>query len=387
MNSGVFMNIQNYDRAAGWGLFAKNVHSDNTLLYARDGLTASVIVARQSRSDNLYLTVNGKTDASSREDLETQILAGQIPLLLHPAPRDVLVVGLASGISVGSVACHPVERIRVVEVEAAMLDAARLFGPFNGNVLDDPRVEVSINDARNDLQFNPATYDVIVSEPSNPWMTVAANLFTEDFFRVAKSRLREGGVFGQWIQAYCIAPEQLRSIVGAFREAFPNVIAFETLSGVDLLLVGSERPLVFDTALIESRMAELRVRLDLERVGMRSGVDLAGLIQNGGAGLASVVRTARENTDDNGYVEFNAPKALYLDSQAANLAMLQGTGRDPLETLVPLIRTPQDPDALRLALVRRWVLRDQVDRAKRALPYFVDSGQRDLAEEEISASR
>ena len=98
-------------------------------MFARDGLTASILVANQPKADNLYLTVNGKTDASSREDLETQIMAGQIPMLLHPAPHDVLVIGLASGISVGSVATHPVDHIRVVEVESAMMDAAQELRP------------------------------------------------------------------------------------------------------------------------------------------------------------------------------------------------------------------------------------------------------------------
>ncbi|HEX4824838.1 MAG TPA: fused MFS/spermidine synthase [Candidatus Polarisedimenticolaceae bacterium] len=370
MNSGVYMNIQNFTDRGGWTAFLNQVRQDNTLVLARDGLTASVVVANQPKAKNLYLTVNGKTDASSREDLETQIMAGQLPLLLHPQPKDVLVIGLASGISVGSVASHPVEHIRVVEVESAMIEAARAFGPHNGQVLDDPRVTVSINDARNELQFDASTYDVIVSEPSNPWMTVAANLFTEDFFRIAKNRLRADGVFGQWVQAYCLGPEQLRSIIGAFQRSFPHTLVFETLHGVDLLLVGSDRPLVLDAAILDDRISEFRVRLDLARVGISSTDDLAGMLQNGGDGLRSVLTGAHTNTDDNGYVEFAAPKALYLDSQDANLAMLQGTAPDPFDTIRPLVRATGDEDSFRLALIRRWILRDDVDRAKKAISFL-----------------
>jgi spermidine synthase len=372
MNSGVYMNVQNFDRHAGWTAFLKQVRADNTLVFARDGLTASILVANQPKADNLYLTVNGKTDASSRLDLETQIMAGQLPMLLHPAPHDVLVIGLASGISVGSVATHPVERVRVVEVESAMMEAAKSFGPHNGNVLDDPRVSVSINDARNELQFNPADYDVIVSEPSNPWMTVAANLFTDDFFRIARTRLRPGGVFGQWIQAYCLAPEQVRSIVAGFHRAFPHVLVFETLQGVDLLLIGSDQPLLLDTVAIDQRLRELRVALDLARIGIRSANDVVGLLQTGGTAVDELSAGSRRNTDDNGYVEFSAPKALYLDSQEENLEMLQGTVGDPLSVLSPLIRTPESPDRLRLELIRRWVLRDQAPRASRAAVFFSD---------------
>ena len=370
MNSGVYMNVQNVDRKQGWGEFLNQVRTDNNLVFARDGLTASVIVANQPRAGNLYLTVNGKTDASSREDLETQILAGHVPLMFHAAPRDVLVVGLASGISVGSVACHPVERIRVVEVEAAMIDAARLFAPYNGNVLEDSRVSVSINDARNELQFRPATYDVIISEPSNPWMTVASNLFTDDFFQIAATRLRPGGVFAQWIQAYSLGPEQLRSILAGFHRAFPHVLVFETLEGVDLLLIGSQTPLVLDLEALDGRTSEFRVRVDLARVGIRSALDVLGLLQTGGDALDKLTTGARRNTDDSGYVEFQAPKAIYLDSSEANLAMLQGTEGDPLAAILPLVRSPLAPDRLRLELIRRWVLRLQLRRARRAIPFF-----------------
>jgi spermidine synthase len=387
MNSGVYMNIQNFDRAVGWNGFLRQVRRDNTLVFARDGLTASIVVANQPVEDNLYLTVNGKTDASSREDLETQIMVGQLPLLMHPEPHDVLVIGLASGISVGSVACHPVERIRVVEVESAMVEAARRFSAHNGDVLNDPRVSLSINDARNELQFSPTTYDVIVSEPSNPWMTVAANLFTEDFFRMARTRLRPGGVFGQWIQAYCLAPENLRSIVATFQRAFPHVVVFETLHGVDLLMVGSDRPLVLDMAKIKHRMSEFRVSLDLGRVGVRSGEDLAGMIQVGGEGLHRVVEGARANTDDNGYVEFAAPKALYLDSQDANLAMLQGPAADPLSALDGIVQGYGDAEEFRLAMIRRWTLREQKVRAKKAISFLSDPSRKAAAEAEFSAIR
>jgi spermidine synthase len=380
MNSGVYMNVQDVDHEQGWPAFLEHVRENNELVFARDGLTASVLVARQPMTNSIYLAVNGKVDASSRADLETQILAGHIPLLLHPAPKDVLVVGLASGISVGSAASHPVSRIRVVEVEAAMIEAARLFGPYNGSVLDDPRVSISINDARNALQFDSTDYDVIISEPSNPWMTVASNLFTEDFFRIATTRLRPGGVFGQWIQTYCLAPEQLRSILAAFHRAFPHVLVFETLNGVDLLLVGSNQPMVLDTDRVDLAMRELRVRLDLGRVGISEATDLASQLQTGGGALDELLKGARVNTDDNGIVEFSAPKDLYLDSQDENLAMLQGDAEDPLAPVAALVRTSDSPDSFRLAMIRRWIQRGQASRARRAIPFFSDPIKKSEAE-------
>ncbi len=387
MNSGVYMNVQNVDMAKGWGEFRRRIRTNNELVYARDGLTASVLVARQPDFDNTYLAVNGKTDASSREDLETQVVSGQLPLLFHPDPRDVLIVGLASGITVGSVATHPVERIRVVEVEGAMVEAARCFGPYNNHVLDDPRVTLSINDARNELQLNTMDYDVIVSEPSNPWMTVAANLFTEDFFRIGKSRLRPGGVFEQWIQTYCLAPTHLRSILAGYHRAFPHVLVFETQGGIDLLLIGSDRPLMIDTVEMERRTSALWVRADLARAGIRDATDIVAMLQTGGAAFADVVRGATLNTDDNGLVEFAAPKALYLDTQDANMTMLQGSGKDPLEVVAALTRTPDTLDHLRLAMIHRWIRRDQTPRAARAAAFFEDPALKAEAEALLSRSR
>ncbi len=373
MNSGVYMNIQNVDASKGWADFRKLVETNNELVYAHDGLTSSVMVARQPEFDNIYLAVNGKTDASSRVDLETQIELGHFPLLLHEAPRDVLIIGLASGITIGSAATHHVERIRVVEVEAAMVGAARIFGPYNHNVLDDPRVTLSINDARNELQFNPADYDVIISEPSNPWMTVAANLFTEDFFRVGRSRLRPGGVFGQWIQTYSLAPEDLRSILTSFHRVFPHVLIFEASNGVDLLAVGSARPLALDLPALEERSSELWVRADLARAGVYTAFDDAARLQTGGQALSALIDGATANTDDNGLVEFAAPKALYLDSQDANMALLQGADPDPMTVVASVVQTPEGADRLRWEMIRRWAHRDQKARALHAAAFFGDT--------------
>jgi spermidine synthase len=314
-------------------------------------------------------------------------MAGQLPLLFHEAPLDVLIIGLASGITARSVATHPVERIRVVEVEPAMIEAARQFAPYNHDVLDDPRLTLSINDARNELQFNSMSYDVIISEPSNPWMTVASNLFTEDFFRIARTRLRPGGVFGQWVQTYSLTPENSRSILAAFHRSFPHVLVFETLNGIDLLLIGSDQPLVLDVDVLERRSSSLWVRTDLARVGIHSGLDIVAMLQTGGAALNDVVRGATVNTDDGGIVEFSAPKSLYLDTQDANLAMLQGSGADPLAVVAALTRSPQSPENLRLEMIPRWVRRDQKPRAIRAASFLADPALKSQTEKLLATTR
>jgi spermidine synthase len=364
MNSGVYMNLQDLPEGSTWDDFLDFTRNNNVLVYAREGLTASVLVADQPEFDNRYLSVNGKIEASTSADMETQLMLAHLPLFVHDDPRQVMIIGLASGITVGAAATHPVEAIRVVEVEAAMEPAARLFAEQNYHVLDDERVVLSINDARNELEFSSETYDVIVSEPSNPWMTVASNLFTEDFFLMARERLRPGGVFCQWIQAYCLPAEDLRSIVASFRAAFPEILLFETFEGVDLMLLGSADPLALDMARIEHRMAELRVRMDLARVNVRHRSDILPLFRLGTREVGSLIENAPRNTDDNARVEFSAPKALYLDTLGDNLRLIAAHAADPLDYLTPPPSSEKDRDALRIEVAEAWLRRGKPDRAR-----------------------
>jgi spermidine synthase len=385
MNSGVYMNLYGRDLENGWEGFLETIHENNEVVYAAEGLTASVFVADQPDFDNRYLAVNGKIEASTQSDLETQLMAAHLPLLLHEDPRDVLVIGLASAITVGSAATHPVETILVVEVEKAMEPAARLFAEANNGVLDDRRVELSFNDARNELDFSSRTYDAIISEPSNPWMTVAANLFTEDFFRMARTRLRTEGVFCQWIQNYFLPFEDLRSIIAAFRVSFPHVMLFETYDGVDLLLVGSEQPIGFDLERLESRMSELNVRMDLGRVDIRSPIDMLGLYRLGPADVDRLVDGAPRNTDDNARVEFSAPKHFGFYSVDENQARLGSYSGDPLERVVPPITNADERDRLRIQLARSLFAQGSLELAAESARMAADGPRRAEAERILTA--
>jgi len=366
MNSGVYMSLHESEEGQGWDGFIADLRENHVIVYAEEGLTASVFVADQPEYDNRYLAVNGKIDASTRADLETQLMLGHLPLLLHGEARDVMVIGLASGISAGAVATHPVDRIRIVELERAMLNAARFFDEANNGVLDDPRVEWSINDSRNELEFNDRTYDVIISEPSNPWMTVASNLFTEDFFRMARERVREDGIFCQWVQNYYLGTDDLRSIIAAFRHSFPNVMLFETYEGVDLLLMGSERPLALDLEQMRARASELKVAIDLRRVSVDDALDLVPLFRMGTAGIDRLIEGAPLNTDDNARVEFSAPKSFGRDTLTENSELLHRIAENPLDHFQPPVTDERRRSELELALARRWAWRKDWDLAAAA---------------------
>jgi spermidine synthase len=195
------------------------------LVYYGDGIggfTSVVKYADALGNTNLAMANSGKTDASTRQDMETQTLLAHVPMLCHKNPQSVMVIGLASGITAGEVLHYPVSGMDVLEINHQVVEASRFFDPWNGRVLADNRTRLILQDARAHLQLTRQTYDVIISEPSNPWMEGLAALFTRDFFALARERLRDGGVFAQWIHAYQMDWEAFAMIGRSFAEVFPD---------------------------------------------------------------------------------------------------------------------------------------------------------------------
>jgi spermidine synthase len=324
------------------------------LLFYDEGLTTTVSVEQDDRAT--YLRVNGKTDASTGVDMPTQVLLGHLPALLHPAPADGVVIGLGSGVSVGSALRHPFRRVTVVELEPAVVTASRFFDAASGRPLADPRTRLVVNDARNFLLLTRERFDVIVSEPSNPWMTGAASLFTREFFELARDRLRSGGVFGQWVQLYSLTPDMLRTIVRTFATVFPHAVVFQSSSG-DTMLVGSAAPLQPAYPALAARLLAPPVAEDLARVGIRHVADLAARLVLDVSDVERFVQAAVLNTDDNAHVEFTAPRTLYVDAVAENVQRLTAAFQGGGPWLGALVGTA--PDDFPASLASRLLARGQ----------------------------
>ena len=292
------------------------------ILFYRDGPSATVAVERSAGF--VSLLVNGKADASTAPaDMPTQLLLGHLPLLLHAEPRAILVIGLGSGITAGAVARHPVQRLDVVEIEPAVIEATKFFREEHGDVLTDPRIRVVIGDARSFLLTTPIRYDVITSEPSNPWIGGIASLFSLEFFRLARQHLQAGGIMLQWIHAYSLLPEDLRMVVETFRTVFPAMSVWQVSPG-DFLLLGRADPAPLDLNLVKARyQTNPAIRRDLERIGMRGWSGLLGYFVLGAQDAARYAQGATVNTDDRLALEFSAPRALYLDTHVENGRMLR----------------------------------------------------------------
>jgi spermidine synthase len=283
------------------------------LEYYKEGAAGTVSVRRLAGS--LSLAIDGKVDASNAGDMLTQRLLGLLPVLLHPEPRDALVIGLGSGVTADAVlASRDVRRVDIVEISPEVAEASAFFDRENHEVLKKPGVRLLIGDGRSHLRLSDAQYDVIISEPSNPWMAGVAALFTREFFEAARARLRTGGVFCQWAHSYEIAEEDLRSIVQTFASVFPEGSMWLVGEG-DLLLIGS------DAANLDARLSALAGRTQsgnvpalLADLGIPPGAApfvLLSLYAGGPREIAPFGYRATTQTDDRMSLEFTAARAMY----------------------------------------------------------------------------
>lgn len=238
---------------------------DGNPIFYRDGVTTTVTVERWTTGSAAHLALknNGKVDASNGDDMPTQVLVGALPLLAHPrGPEnlDVSIVGWGSGVTVGTVLQWPVRRVDVIELERATLDASRFFASVNHleytlrdfPYVQAPRLTVINNDGRNFLATTSRKYDVVISEPSNPWITGVSNLFTVDHFRAASQSLAPDGVFVQWVQLYELSPDNIRTIYRTIAEVFPHLRVFSADAfSSDTIVLASFRPITLDVPRIQ----------------------------------------------------------------------------------------------------------------------------------------
>jgi spermidine synthase len=294
------------------------------VLDLRDGVDATVSVARYADGEQALL-VNGKGDASDGVDMFTQLVLGYLPLAVRPSAQEVLVVGMGSGVTLGAVLRSPVARVALVEIAPEVLElGGHHFRHVNRGALDDPRVAVHVEDGRNFIAFGDDQYDVIISEPSNPWMTGVANLFTTEFFAQVRTRLRPGGLLAQWFHHYGMALDDVRSLLFTVRRHFPYVYVFAFHHTIDvagdMILLAADAPVDFAPAL--AALERGMVADDLRRFGMNGPASLAHGYVLGPGSLEAFVEGATVNSDDHPRIELNAPRNVLRDTAFDNLEAL-----------------------------------------------------------------
>jgi spermidine synthase len=315
------------------------------VLRYRDGKTATVSLVRDSEG-GVSLATNGKTDARLMmasgpvsADEPTMVLLGTLPLAANPHARTGAVIGMGSGLSAHNLlGTHQLERLDTIEIEPEMVEGARGFGERVHRVFDDPRSHVHFEDAKVFFSTNNRTYDLIMSEPSNPWVSGVSSLFTQEFYHHVKRHLSEDGVFAQWLQLYEMDMDAVASIMTAVSSEFSDY-AVISLTEFDVLILARKQGAI--GPLDYAFLSEPGLATDLKRIGVRNPED----IQMRWLGTKSVLDGmfqslgVPENSDYFPYVDHNAVRARFMHTGAGELTSL-ATVEVPLLEMIGVAPTP-----------------------------------------------
>ena len=334
-------------------------------VYHADGVDLSVTVAQnRERAGELILTVNSKTDASTNySDMTTQILISHVPALLAPKLENTCVIGLGCGVTLSALALHPeVKHIDCAEISEEVIRGARVFGEYNYHVLgegqdaenethsatadarrsgdpdnriraDADKVRMIRADGRNHLLLTRESYDLIISEPSNPWIAGVSNLFTREFFQLCRGRLNDDGLLCVWLHGYSMSVENFRMVVHTLNDVFDFVAVWE-MNEADFALLAARRPIEAPVERVIRRFNAPAVRADLYRVALGRPEKVIGRFITSGEPLQSWAASAPLHTDDNSILEFSAPLSLYDGGWTRTYKALTSLTRSPFDEMI-----------------------------------------------------
>lgn len=286
------------------------VKRKESIIKVKEGSDATVAVIR--KDDDLRIKVNNFYVLGSTNAQEHERLQSQLPLLIHPEPKKVFVVGLGTGITAGgTLDVDGVEEVTVSELLPSVVDAAReFFGSWINGLFEDERVEVIAEDGRNYLAVTREKFDVIVADLFVPWRNGVGGLYTREHYARSLERLEPGGIYAQWLPLYQLTEAEFASIANTMRQVFPQITVWRGdffADGSIVCLVGHRDPLPLDWSSFNQRSYEHNRKLGIDQVAPLKYV--AGHLKYYAGNLTSTdfYTDARVNTDDFPHIEFEAP--------------------------------------------------------------------------------
>ena len=303
-----------------YGRYAATWIGQNDIFYSGEGLTSSVAVSRTPNGVLNYHNA-GKVQASSEpQDMRLQRMLGHLTTLLPPNPKSVLVIGCGAGVTAGAASVDPaVTQLKIAEIEPLVPQVvSRFFSEHNFSVVTNPKTTIHLDDARHFILTTDEKFDAITSDPLDPWVKGAANLYTEEFFEAAKARLNPGGVVTLFVQLYESNLAAVKSEIGTFLKVFPNGSVFANTiegRGYDLVLVGSLDPLRIDVDAVQRKLQQPEYAVlaqSLREIGMFDAVDLFATYAGNPTELAPWLQDAEINRDRNLRLQYLAGMGLNL---------------------------------------------------------------------------
>ena len=268
---------------------------------------------------DLGLRLNGKTDASSRGDLCTQLLIGHVPMAANPGAKDVFILGLGSGITGGAILGHPVTNLTIAENCEPIIRAAKYFEPWNRGVLTNALTKVVCEDARTFLKLSPQKYDVIITQPSNPWMAGVGSVFSREYYQLGASRLKEGGIMAQWFHVYDMHDGVVSLVLRTFSSVFPHMEIWDSGSG-DLILLGALKPWPSEPSVYQHLFARPQVKKDFERIGIKSPEALWARQLASQDTAFAIAGEGPVQSDLFPVLEYEAPRAFYIGARSKGIS-------------------------------------------------------------------
>jgi len=304
--------------AATWATPPPNV------IWKGEGLNAFVAVTETGNGVRNYHNA-GKVQASSEpQDMRLQRMLGHMTHLIPKSPKRVLVIGCGAGVTAGAVSIGPgVVRETIAEIEPLVPSSVDdWFKEHNYDVINNPKVDVHIDDARHYLITTKEKFDAVTSDPLDPWVKGAATLYTEEFFNVVKSKLNPGGVVTLFVQLYESNEAAVKSEIATFFKAFPNGVVWGNTNngaGYDLVLMGQVEPIKINLDAMEAKLASpeyAQVAQSLREIGFNSAVELFSTYAGQPKDLEGWLADAQINRDRNLRLQYLAGMGLNLYQSA-----------------------------------------------------------------------
>jgi spermidine synthase len=286
----------------------RQLHAERDLMFWEDGACATVGVMYNKLPKNRSLLTNGHVDASDSWDMANQVLLAAYSMVFHPQMKNVAVVGWGSGVTTGTVVAYPgVEKVTSIEIEPAVLRGAKLFNHVNLKPEESPKNFVEFNDARNYLLATNEKFDCIISEPSNPWQAGVCNLFTKEYFKVTRERLKENGVFCAWLQFQEVGPNEVKHVLAALQGEYKYVTPLWSTGC--MMLLATDHPLKLNVEAADKVItSHPGLQATLEKVGIDNAVDVLSNIICTPEVVKRLTQGVSPNSDDRNYLEYNVGK-------------------------------------------------------------------------------
>ncbi len=312
-----------------WRSTRQPLAEGQSLVTYRDSESASVAVV-QSRDGHRTLKLNHLYTLGSSAAAEREVRQGRLPLLLHPRPKRVALIGVATGMTTSAVLDFPVRRAVGIELVPDVIDTLAYFKRWNRSVFNDTRVHLVAEDGRNHLLGTREQFDVVISDLFIPWHAGTGDLYTVEHFKVVQRRLAPGGIFAQWLPGYQLTVEEARTIAASMLQVFPAVTLWRNDFHAEqpiFVLVGYRDGLAMDAAAVRANCARLASSGGPPDVFLLSAAGVEMLYVSGDAALREWARGAVLNTDDRPYIEYATPKSFFRHRQQDVVPMQQFLAR------------------------------------------------------------